>query len=278
MPGGSGAPALPSADDPQALLDALADGVSRALPAPVRTAALDVERRRSLADRLAGRPGSVVGVRLAASDETLTLRLEPGPRWQAQVARVSGGVVIARRTVPLGEWLDALAGRVAALAADAAGEASAAASALQALGVRTAAADVVVDDADVVGGLRALPSRVQGRVPDDAAALVSRIVGLLLDTLPRVAGQVAGDVVVRRAATAYLPDTLRAYLALPSGWATTHVFPDGRTPAQALTAQLALLASAVEELHDAALEDDAAAVLVNGRFLEDRFPASMLDR
>jgi hypothetical protein len=269
--------ALSPDGDPQALLDALATGAERALPVSVRASALTVDRRRSMADRLAGRPGTVTSLTLTGGGETLTLALGPGPRWVPQVSRVSGGVVISRRTPPLGEWLGAFAGRIAALAADAAGDAASASTALQALGVQRAGADLHVDDADVTGGLRMLASRVRGRIPDDAADAVTRIVDLLLDTLPRVEGAVGADVVVRRTATAYLPDTVRAYLSLPADWATGHVFPDGTTPAGALVAQLAVIEKAAREMRDAAVENDANAMVVNGIFLADRFPTSTLE-
>lgn len=259
------------AAEPQALLAEIVEGVTRALPAAVRADALVVERSRSLGDRVAGREGRVTGVVLTTADESLSLRLLPGARWQTQVARVSGGIVIARRTPAPGEWLAELAGRVAELAAGAAGDAAAAARALEALGATSPGADVVVRDADVLADLRALPARVSGRVPAEALDVVGRVVDLLADTLPRVAHDVASEVVVRRTATVYLPDTLRAYLALPREWAARHVLADGTTIEGQLVTQLAALETAAAAMRDAALEDDATAVLVNGRFLADRF-------
>jgi hypothetical protein len=114
-------------------------------------------------------------------------------------------------------------------------------------------------------------------VPDEAVAQVGRIGDLLIDALPRVAGQGEPEVVVRRTATVYLPDTLRAYLSLPADWAADHVFPDGSTASGALVGQLSELERAARRMRDAAIEQDASALLVNGRFLADRFGASRLD-
>ncbi|HEY2557582.1 MAG TPA: hypothetical protein VGI08_10780, partial [Diaminobutyricibacter sp.] len=122
-----------------------------------------------------------------------------------------------------------------------------------------------------------LPARLGSRVPSEAIAAVGRIGGLLADTLPRVAGQGEAEVIVRRTATVYLPDTLRAYLSLPADWAVEHVFPDGSTPAQALVSQLGALETAAKKMRDAAVDHDASALLINGRFLADRFAASRLD-
>jgi hypothetical protein len=263
--------------DPQSFLNGLVESVNRALPSAVLAGALTVDRDRSLGDRLAGRPGTITGLRLAASSEALTLHYAPGPRWTAEVARVSGGIIISRRTLTLGEWLTVFAGRIAAIAADAAGDAASASRALQTLGIQPAGADIRVNDATIDGDLQTLRARLEGRVPNAAAESVGRIGELLSDTLPRVAGSGEPEVIVRRTATVYLPDTLRAYLSLPADWAADHIFPDGTTPAQALVAQLSALESAAGKMRDSAVTQDASALLVNGRFLSDRFASSSLD-
>lgn len=277
-PGGGGGLALTPGEDPQALLEQLSDGVLRSLPAAVAEGALEVERDRSLSDRMAGRPGRVSLLRLVGSDIVLSLRPDgKGSRLTGESSRVVHNVVISRRTLPLGEWLTTLAGQVGALAAEAAGDAAAAGKALAALGVRPAGSDLTVEETDVEGGLRALPARIEGSVSADAAAAVRRVCDLLLETLPRVAGSGDGEDLVRRTATAYLPETLRAYLALPPEWAATQVLGDGRTAAQALVAQLGVLERVSREMRDAALSADASALLVNGAFLSQRFSVSGLD-
>ncbi|MDY7527779.1 MULTISPECIES: hypothetical protein [unclassified Cryobacterium] len=263
--------------DPQAFLAGLADGAIRALSAPVAASVLTVERNRSLADRLAGKPGSIREIRLGANSETLTLTHLAGPRFLAQAQKVSGGVVISRRTLTLGEWLSVFAGRIAAVAGDAAGEASAAAHALHTLGIESTGSDVRVADATLDVDLRSLPARVESRLPPEAVTAVRRITGLLLETLPRLAGNLEAEMTARRTATSYLPETLRTYLALPAEWAHNHVFADGTTPDTALAAQLTVLETAVTEMYDAAVRDDAEGLLINGRFLSARFARSSLD-
>lgn len=275
--GPAGPAGLTAAGDPQSLLDGLADGVARALPAGVDDV-LDIERDRSFADRVAGRPGRVSSLRLTGPDLALTLRADGGGRrLVGEALRAVRGVVISRRTLPLGEWLTTLAGQVAALAAEAAGDAAAAGQALTALGVQPAGSDLAVNPADIESGLRALPALVEGRVPDEAAAAVRRVADLLLEALPRVAGSFDAEDLLRRTATTYLPDTLRAYLALPADWARSHVLPDGRTAADALLTQLAVLESAARDMRDDAAASQASALLVNGGFLQARFGTSELD-
>jgi hypothetical protein len=267
----------PADGDPQSFLGRLVESAAGVLPAAVAADVLAVERSRSLSDRLSGRPGTVTGLTLTTPTETMTLRLEQGRRWSAETARVSGGVIISRRSLALGEWLTAFAGRVAAIAADAAGDAASASRALQTLGVQPAGADIHVGEASIVTDMRALPARLAGRIPAEAVELVGRIGELLADALGRVAGSGEPEVILQRTAVVYLPDTLRAYLSLPADWAAGHVFADGTTPAQALRDQLSTIEAAVLRMRDAALAQDAGALLVNGRFLTDRFAVSSLD-
>jgi hypothetical protein len=79
-----------------------------ALPAGMVT----VERKRSLADRMAGRDGSPVRLTVTTDD----LELELGENGRGEVRQVVHGVVIKRRTVNADEWLVALAGVLAGLA------------------------------------------------------------------------------------------------------------------------------------------------------------------
>ncbi|WP_374010098.1 hypothetical protein [Leifsonia sp. LS-T14] len=266
-----------SGSDPQSLLRELVDSVTRSLPADVAARALVVERTRSLSDRLAHRPGAITRIRLSGHAESLSLRYEPGPRWTAEVEQHYGTVSLSNRTIALGHWLTAFAQLVAALAVHAAEDAAASARALQTLGILPPGSDIHVDNDHLVRDLLTLAARVGRRVPDDAVAAIGRIGELLAETLPRVTGSGEPEVIVRVAATVYLPDTLRAYLALPAEWAAEHVLAGGLTPAQALIAQLEALESAARSMRDAAVEQDASALLINGRFLAARFAGSRLE-
>ena len=266
-----------AAEDPQTFLAELVESVVRALAPALVARVLVVERRRTFADRLFRRPGAIARVSLTGPEETLTLGYEPGPHWTGEVERVYNGVTVARRPLGLGDWLTAFAGRVTALAAQAAGDAAASSRALQQLGLEPVGSEIQVRDATIEGDLRTLPARLGQRVPPEAVAQVERIGGLIIDALPRVAGHGEPEVVVRRTATVYLPDTLRAYLSLPADWTAEHVLPDGTKASDALIGQLGELERAAKRMRDAAVEQDASALLVNGRFLTQRFGASRLD-
>ncbi|MGT2426413.1 hypothetical protein [Amnibacterium kyonggiense] len=251
---------------PDEFLDRLAAGAERASAAVV----VDLERERTLAERLSGRPGRTVALTLTGDDRRCTLRHDRAG-WRGEVARVVGGIVIAREALPLGPWLDVFAAEVAASAARAAGDAAAARRAFAVLGLEDGASAFAVDRDAVEAGLAALVSAARATLPEDAAAAVARIVALLQEALPGATGE--AEALVRRTATVYLPDTLRAYAALPADWARTGALRDGSSPADALRAQLASIEEAAARMRDAAVEDDADALLLNGAFLEQRFGA-----
>jgi hypothetical protein len=77
---------------------------------------VEVEQRRGLGDRMAGRDGRTVAVVVHGVDRELELR--EGVRGvEAQVRQVVRGVVISRRAVSVEEWLNALAEDLTRLAA-----------------------------------------------------------------------------------------------------------------------------------------------------------------
>ncbi|MFD0482864.1 hypothetical protein ACFQ46_09685 [Kineococcus sp. GCM10028916] len=269
------APTTP--EDAAEFLERLAVSLSRVL-GPAAAGTLVVQRHRSLGDRVAGRAGAVRSLRLTLPSALLSVQVG-GPGLTATAQRVVRGVTIARRDVPVGEFLELLAAGVADLAASTAGGSAAAARALAALGLAPAADALLVDPADVTGSLRSLPARARGLVPDAALPLVQALVDRLLDTVPRVAGGGVDParLAVRSAAVDYLPDTLRAFAVLPREWARSHVLPGAGTAEQLLLDQLGVLLEAVTRLHDAAVLEDASGLVVNGLFLTDRFAGSSLD-
>jgi hypothetical protein len=77
---------------------------------------VEVDRDRSLGDRMAGRPGTPVALRITFPDRRLSLRATRG--WpEAEVQQVVRGVVLSRRQVPVDEWVRTLAEELTGLAA-----------------------------------------------------------------------------------------------------------------------------------------------------------------
>ncbi len=88
---------------------------------------VEVERERGLADRLAGREGAAVAVRISFPERALELR-RGRTGLHAEVRQVVRGVVISRRELPVEEWIQTLAAELTSLAArDAAARAALAA-------------------------------------------------------------------------------------------------------------------------------------------------------
>lgn len=83
-----------------------------ALPAGMVT----VERKRTLADRMAGREGQPVALTVTTPDEELELRQHGHGQVRGEIRQVVRGVVIKRRPAAVDEWLVALAAVLAGLA------------------------------------------------------------------------------------------------------------------------------------------------------------------
>lgn len=90
----------------------LTGSLADALPA----GAVTVDRRRGMADRLAGRAGTVERLDVSLGEHRLVLTWKHG-RPSAEVCTEVRGVVLSRRPVELDEWLRELAVAVAARAA-----------------------------------------------------------------------------------------------------------------------------------------------------------------
>lgn len=78
---------------------------------------VEVERERSLSDRMAGRAGRATAISLHLGERTLELRAVRG-RLVATAAQEVRGVVISRREVSVAEWAHLLASYLAAIAAE----------------------------------------------------------------------------------------------------------------------------------------------------------------
>lgn len=76
---------------------------------------------------------------------------------------------------------------------------------------------------------------------------------------------------VESTATEYLPDTLAAYYKLPPGYAQWPVRGDGKTGLQVLWEQLDTMDRRLDEIAQEVERRDVDHLLVNGRFLDQRF-------
>jgi hypothetical protein len=100
-------------------LDVYAKVLSVNLVESLPQGAVQVERKRSMSDRVAGREGTVTSLDVALGETRLALRMERG-RPIGEICKEVRGVVLSRQQVNLDEWIAALARGLADSAASSA--------------------------------------------------------------------------------------------------------------------------------------------------------------
>ncbi len=131
-----------------------------------------------------------------------------------------------------------------------------------------------LDDDALLDALAKLSREAHKRLPDDLASKVDAVQTTITEMLPLVNGAAVGRdelFAIERTVTDYLPTTLNAYLRLPRRYADTKPIQDGKTAHDMLGEQLDLIDSKMRDISDALARDDAARLLAQSRFLEDRF-------
>lgn len=96
-------------------LDMYAKVLSVTLADSLPQGAVRVERKRTMADRVAGREGAVTSLDVALGEQRLGLRLDRG-RISGEVCKEVRGIVLSRQQVGLDEWIAALARALAVTA------------------------------------------------------------------------------------------------------------------------------------------------------------------
>lgn len=91
----------------------LSGALAQALPPGM----VEIGYQRSVADRLAHRPGRAVRLVVHGENRDLELRESRGGGIEAELHQVVRGVVISRRGIGMDDWLDALARDIARVAA-----------------------------------------------------------------------------------------------------------------------------------------------------------------
>ena len=97
-------------------LDVYAKVLSVNLVESLPQGAVQVERKRSMSDRMSGREGTVTSLDVALGDVRLGLKMDRG-RPVGEICKEVRGVVLSRRQVGLDEWIEALARGIAESAA-----------------------------------------------------------------------------------------------------------------------------------------------------------------
>ena len=113
-----------------------------------------------------------------------------------------------------------------------------------------------------------------GKVPGMVQSRLGRVARTVRDTVPRLDTLGAGSpqaYTVMAPATNSLPDAIGGYLRLPRQWADSRPVDRGKTPLMILIDQLDLLGATMDKVFDAVCRADAEALVIHGRFLEEKF-------
>ena len=73
------------------------------------------------------------------------------------------------------------------------------------------------------------------------------------------------------AVTRDLPETVKNYVQLPKAFATMHTIENGKTCKQLFLEQLDFLSEQLSKIAENVYKDDAEALVVNGKFLQEKF-------
>lgn len=137
------------------------------------------------------------------------------------------------------------------------------------------APSLVPTRADLIASVDRVESMARdGKVPGLVSSRLTRVTRIVRETVPRLDNLGAGSpqaYSVMATATNYLPDALSGYLRLPRQWADTRPVDRGKTSLMVLVDQLDLLGATMDKIFDAVNRADAEALVVHGRFLEEKF-------
>lgn len=128
--------------------------------------------------------------------------------------------------------------------------------------------------ASLTGSVDSLLSGSRKVLPREAIVLLEAIAQTVAALAPRLAdGGMAMDTAAAlvNAVTRDLPETVHNYARLPAAFATLHVVDQGKTCKQLLLEQLALLDAQLRKMADSVYKEDAEALVVNGKFLQEKF-------
>lgn len=118
-----------------------------------------------------------------------------------------------------------------------------------------------------------LLKQVKNRISPEAYAHLQNIQQSVLTVLPQMASGRFGNqdlFTIKKTVFDYLPTTLENYLKLPSMYANHHIIQDGKTASTLLNEQLTLIDTTMQQVVHNIYNEDAQALLVNERFLQQR--------
>jgi hypothetical protein len=130
-------------------------------------------------------------------------------------------------------------------------------------------------ESDIMRALDRVENMVEGGVvPAPVQSRVRRVAQTVRETMPRLRNLGLGSpdaYSVMATATDYLPEAVGGYTRLPRQWADSRPIENGKTSLMLLIDQLDLLSTTMDKIFDAVVRVDADALIVHGRFLQEKF-------
>jgi len=130
--------------------------------------------------------------------------------------------------------------------------------------------------ANLIESIEELIKESKSKLPHEAHGRLQRIRDVVVELAPKLfSGDIAMEYSISliNAVTRDLPETLRNYHRLPPAFAALHVVDNGKTCKQLLLDQLDLLGDQLSKIAENVYKDDADALVVNGKFLQEKFHA-----
>jgi hypothetical protein len=130
--------------------------------------------------------------------------------------------------------------------------------------------------ANLIGSVDDLIKQSHTKLPREAVERLEKIKVVVSGLAPMLfSGGVAmsSSASLVNAVTRDLPETVQNYMRLPSAFATLHVIENGKTCKQLLLEQLGLLNDQLDKIATSIFKNDAEALVVNGKFLQEKFHA-----
>jgi hypothetical protein len=128
--------------------------------------------------------------------------------------------------------------------------------------------------ANLTQSVNELLDETRNKLPREAVERLQKIQQIVLDLAPKLFDggmAMTYSISLINAVTRDLPETVRNYLHLPAAFASLHVIEGGKTCKQLLIQQLDLLSAQLSSIAENVYKDDADALVVNGKFLEEKF-------
>jgi hypothetical protein len=127
---------------------------------------------------------------------------------------------------------------------------------------------------DLTQSINILLEKTQGKLPREAVERLQQIRETVTALAPKLfGGGMAMNYAVSlvNAVTRDLPETVENYVKLPPAFATLHIVDNGKTCKALLLDQLNLLGAQLNTIAENVYKDDADALVLNGKFLEEKF-------